>query len=128
MFSPAQPTNDFSWSSAALTASILVVSLLLSAFILWRRYRSRRLLMQRVAELEALSAAGRAIVTAELDVTALSELIAQEAGRVIDNSTFQVGLFEEALYHILFWTVNGERQETPRTFDLSENRDRKSVV
>ena len=98
MFSPAlQPTNNFSWSSLSLTISILVVSLLLSAFILWRRYRSRRLLLRRVAELETLSAAGRAIVTAELDVAALSQLIAREAGQVIDNSTFQVGLFEEEL-------------------------------
>ena len=123
MFSPAmQPTNNFSWSSVSLTLSILVVSLLLSAFVLWRRYRSRRLLLQRIAELEALSAAGRAIVTAELDVAALSRLIAREAGQVIDNSTFQVGLFEEELYHILYWTIDGQEQETPRTFDLRENR------
>ena len=123
MFSPAlQPTNDFSWSSLSLTLSILLISLLLSALILWRRYRSRRLLLQRIAELEALSAAGRAIVTAELDVAALSQLIAREAGQVIDNSTFQVSLFEEELYHILYWTIDGQEQETPRTFDLRENK------
>ena len=123
MFSPAlQPTNDFSWSSLSLTLSILLISLLLSALILWRRYRSRRLLLQRIAELEALSAAGRAIVTAELDVAALSQLIAREAGQVIDNSTFQVSLFEEDLYHILYWTIDGQEQETPRTFDLRENK------
>ncbi|HEX6384530.1 MAG TPA: GAF domain-containing protein, partial [Anaerolineae bacterium] len=122
MFSlAAQPTSDFPWSSLSLTVSILIVSLLLSAYVLWRRYRSRRFLVQRIAELEALSAAGRAIVTAELDVGALSELIAREAGRVIDNSTFQVGLFEDGLYHILFWSINGQEQETPRTFDLREN-------
>ena len=122
MFSPAlQTTNNFSWSSLSLTISILVVSLLLSAFILWRRYRSRRLLLRRVAELETLSAAGRAIVTAELDVAALSQLIAREAGQVIDNSTFQVGLFEEELYHILYWTIDGQEQEMPRTFDLRKN-------
>lgn len=112
-------TNGLTWPT--LSFAVLVASLLLSAYILYRRYRSRQLLMQRVMELEALSAAGRAIVVAELDVAALSELIAGEAGHVIDNSTFQVGLFEENLYHILFWQINGRIQPTPQTFDLSEN-------
>ncbi len=99
---------------------ILLAALLLSAFILWRRYRSRRLLMQRVAELERLRSAGQAIVASRLDVTALCELIANESGRVIDNNTFQVGLFDGDLYKILFWRINGRLQSTPRTFDLSE--------
>ena len=94
-------------------------ALLLAGYILLRRYRSRQLLLQRIAELEALSDAGRALVAAQLDVAALAELIAHEAGQVIDNRTFQVGLFEESDYHILFWKVQGVRQETPQIFDLS---------
>jgi serine phosphatase RsbU (regulator of sigma subunit)/putative methionine-R-sulfoxide reductase with GAF domain len=94
---------------------------MLIGVILWRRYHSRRLLLQRVAELETLSAAGRAIVAAELDVEALCQLIRLESGRIIDNSTFQVGLFDGPLYRILSWTVNGRAQGTPQIFDLSHD-------
>ncbi len=111
-------TRGLSWTS--ISFAILVAALLLSSYILWRRYRSRRALMQRVTELEILSAAGRAIVAAELDVTALCELIAEESGQVIDNSTFQVGLFENDRYHILFWRINGRLQNTPQIFNLSD--------
>lgn len=117
---PAQtwlPLNGLSWPSISFV--ILTVALLLSAYILWRRYQSRHTLMQRVAELEALSGAGRALVESELDEIALCELIAAEAGKIIDNTTFQVGIFDDDLYQILFWQINGERQETPQTFDLS---------
>lgn len=113
-----QLTGGLSWPS--ISFAVLVGALLLTGFILLRRYRSRQLLMQRVAELEALSDAGRALVAAQLDVNALAELIANEAGKVIDNTTFQVGLFEETDYHILYWKIRGERQNTPQTFDLSE--------
>lgn len=76
--------------------------------------------MQRVTELEALSGAGRAMVAAELDLVSLCGLIARECGQVIDNRTFQIGLFDDEFYEILFWTIDGEPQETPITFDLSE--------
>ena len=77
--------------------------------------------MQRVAELELLSATGRALVTSELDASALCELIAQEAGSLLDNQTFQVGLFDHTFYQILYWTIDGRPQETPQTFDLNED-------
>ena len=98
-----QLAGGLSWPS--ISFALLVAALVASAYILLRRYRSRRLLMQRVVELEALSDAGRALVAAQLDVDALAELIAQEAGQVIDNRTFQVGLFEETDYHILFLSL-----------------------
>jgi GAF domain-containing protein len=110
--------DGLSWPS--ISFALLVGALVLSAYILLRRYRSRQLLIQRVAELEALSDAGRALVAAQLDVEALAELIANEAGQVIDNRTFQVGLFEENDYHILYWKIRGVRQETPQTFNLQE--------
>ncbi len=110
--------DGLSWPS--ISFALLIGALTLSAYILLRRYRSRQLLIQRVAELEALSDAGRALVAAQLDVDALAELIANEAGQVIDSNTFQVGLFEENDYHILYWKIRGVRQETPQTFDLNE--------
>lgn len=113
-----QLANSLSWPT--ISFALLLGSLALSSYILWRRYLSRRMLMQRVTELEDLSAAGRAIVASELDVKALCALIAQEAGKVIDNQTFQVGVFEGDYYEILFWTINGRQQPTPNTFDLSE--------
>jgi serine phosphatase RsbU (regulator of sigma subunit)/putative methionine-R-sulfoxide reductase with GAF domain len=106
-------------STLTLSFIILVTALLAAGVILLRRFRSRRQLLQRVAELEALSEAGRALVVAELDVEALCALIADESGKVIDNSTFQVGLFENDLYKIMFWSINNQLQQTPRTFDIS---------
>ncbi|MFZ1397592.1 MAG: SpoIIE family protein phosphatase [Candidatus Promineifilaceae bacterium] len=113
-----QTLDGLSWPS--ISFALLVGALALSTYILLRRYRSRQLLIQRIAELEALSDAGRSLVAAQMDVDALAELIANEAGQVIDNRTFQVGLFEENEYHILYWKIRGMRQATPQTFDLSE--------
>ncbi|HSH05003.1 MAG TPA: SpoIIE family protein phosphatase, partial [Anaerolineae bacterium] len=52
----------------------------------------------------------------------LCELIAQEAGRIIDNSTFQVGLYHQADYIIQFMQIDGRRVPTPRHFDISEKQ------
>jgi GAF domain-containing protein len=98
------------------------VAIVLAA-IFARRRRSRRELVKRVAELEALSAAGRAIVAAELDVDALCNLIAEQAGQVIDNRTFQVGLFDEGYYDIRYWTIDGRPQPVPQCFDLAAPHD-----
>ncbi|MCA9959491.1 MAG: GAF domain-containing protein, partial [Anaerolineales bacterium] len=118
-----QLSDGLSWPS--ISFAILVASLFFASYILWRRYLSRRMLMERVTELELLSAAGREIVASELDVAALCELIAQEANKVIDNKTFQVGLFSGNFYKILFWTINGRQQETPQLFELD---DRPGIV
>jgi serine phosphatase RsbU (regulator of sigma subunit)/putative methionine-R-sulfoxide reductase with GAF domain len=106
----------------SVSFTILLAALALSAFILWRRYQSRRRLIERVAEMEALSNAGRAIVVAQLDVSALSELIAREAGKIIDNRTFQIGLFEDNRYHIIYWTIDNKQKQTDQPFDLSDRR------
>ncbi len=108
-------------STLNLSLIVLIIALAVSSYVLWRRYQSRRLLIQRVSELEALSEAGGSLVAADLDVEALCALIATEAGKVIDNSTFQVGLFEHDLYQIMFWCINNQLQETPRIFDISVN-------
>ncbi|MFO7536633.1 MAG: SpoIIE family protein phosphatase [Chloroflexota bacterium] len=110
--------DGLSWPS--ISFAVLVAALLVSTYVLGRRLRSRRLLVQRVRELEALSTAGRALVASELDMYALCGLIAQEASKVIDNRTFQVGLFEDHFYHIIYWTIDGLEQPTPHTFDLSQ--------
>ncbi len=112
------PTDDRGLLIVALVVATLVVTTVVIVAIAMRRRRSRRLLMERVAELEALSAAGRALVAAELDLDALCGLIAEQAGQVIDNRTFQVGLFDEGYYEIHYWTIDGEPQPVPQSFDL----------
>ena len=96
-----------------VTFPILIIALFLSAYILWRRYRSRRRLVARVAELETLSAAGRAIVASELNISALCKLVAQQAGAFIDTSNFHIGLFDNQLYRVHYWTVAGQSQDLP---------------
>lgn len=115
------PPQLLGMTTSTLAWLILFAALILSAAILYRRYQSRRILVQRVAELEALATAGRSIVGAELDLEALSKLIAIESGLVIDNSTFQVGIFDGSFYKILYWTIEGDQQPVPQSFDLSEN-------
>ena len=101
-----------------ITGTLAAVASVLAAIYI-RRRRKRRLLVERVAELEALSAAGRALLAAELDVDALCNLIAEQAGQVIDNSTFQVGLFEDNFYEIRYWRIDGQPQPVPQCFDLT---------
>lgn len=112
-----------------LSVSLVIILLLLAIFLVGlllllvrRRYHGRqRKILQRISELEALSDAGRAIVAAQLDITALCELIAAEASKVIDTHTFQIGLFRDDFYHIIFWKVAGERRPA-QTFELGEER------
>lgn len=104
-----------------LLAAFAVAAVLVFVYIL-RRRGTRRALMERVAELEALSAAGRALLAAELDLDALCRLIAEQAGQVIDNRTFQIGLFDEGFYEIRYWTIDGQEQPTPQCFDLGGGR------
>ena len=109
-----------------IIAIVLAVVALVAALLTMRairRRRSRQALVQRVAELEALSSAGRAIVAAELDVDALCHLIAQQAGQVIDNRTFQVGLFDGDFYEIRYWTIDGQHQPVPQCFALDAEHE-----
>ncbi len=105
--------------SMALLAGLAALGLLGLLYVLYWRFRIRDTLLRQVAELEGLSQAGSALVAADLDVDALCELIYRESGQVIDNATFQVGLFEEDRYYIKVWVIDGERQ-TPSAFDLGE--------
>lgn len=102
-------------------AAVLGVVALVGGLFAWRRLGVRPSQKARARELEALGEAGRAIVAAQLNITALCELITEEAGKVIDNSTFQIGLFEDTFYHIYIWVIDGVRQPE-RTFDLSQNK------
>lgn len=103
-----------------ITLTIFVITILAIAYLFWRRYLSHTMLMDRIAELEALRATGAALSAADMDIAALSHRIAVESSHVIDNRTFQIGVFDGDLYRILYWSIDGNEQETPRTFNLAE--------
>ncbi len=98
--------------------SLLALGLLLILFfatllvMVWRQRQRRQLV-----ELEALAQVGRALVEAQLDSTALYELIYQQASRIIDTTTFQLGLLEGNQYRLAVWVRDGQRQ-APTQFDL----------
>jgi serine phosphatase RsbU (regulator of sigma subunit)/putative methionine-R-sulfoxide reductase with GAF domain len=74
-------------AAAGLLAASLAVRR--SALNLQRQRRS-------VRELAQLNEVSRAIIRADLDVVALCELIYREASKVVDTSSFHLGLFETA--------------------------------
>ncbi len=116
--------NDNLALQLLLIGLILFVSGTAALAVIYRRRRqTRRLLQERVAELETLIATGRALVAAELDLDALCHFIAEQAGQVIDNSTFQVGLFNGSYYEIRYWTLDGQPQPVPQCFDLNAPQD-----
>lgn len=101
---------------AIVTQLMLGIFVLVGVLYLIRRNNRRRIrrqLLQQLADLEALQSASNAIVASALDVDALCALIAAECGKVIDNNTFQIGLFEPNSYRVVFWRVNGALRETP---------------
>ncbi len=98
----------------ALVLGLAVVGLLGRR---WVEARSR--LQQQVAELEALSQVGRALVEAELDPAALYELIYDQASTIIDTSTFLLGLLDDGRLEIVVWVREGERQP-PTVFDIGQ--------
>jgi sigma-B regulation protein RsbU (phosphoserine phosphatase) len=74
-------------------------------------------LRERVQELTALNQMGQAVLHAHLDVDAICELIYQQTSRIVDTSTFQLGLFEGDGYNLKVWYREGRRQ-TPARFPL----------
>ncbi len=100
--------------------ALLLIAVAATVALLHWRYRARLQLLQRVNQLEGLRQAGSAIVASELDIDALCALIYQEAGKVIDNTTFQVGLFQDNCYVIKIWYIEGQQQPA-RTFELQPN-------
>jgi len=125
MLATATRQIDGLWgASFSFVIVLLFLALFLAAvliFLMRRRYRrQRRNILRQIQELEALSEAGRALVEAELDIADLCELIATQAGQFTDTDTFQIGLFHEDEYHIVFWKVGGRRR-SPQSFELVED-------
>jgi GAF domain-containing protein len=109
------PTPDL---PVGLYLFILFAALAFAAFILYRRWRSRRELETRLRELARLADLGRSILGAPLDLRGLAALIYQQAGHVVDTTHFQLGLFERDRYRLLVWVIDGFPQ-TPVEFRLT---------
>ena len=92
----------------ALYVFILFAALALAGAVLLRRWQSRRALVARLAELSGFAEVGRAIVGAQLDLGRLAQLVYEQAGKIVDTSIFQLGLFEGDRYRLLIWIVDGQ--------------------
>jgi len=76
----------------------------------WRgRHRGRHSAMAAGSEVDKLAGVGRAILSVQLKVDALCEVVYQESTRIVDTRNFQLGLFDDNAYHIYVWLRDGER-------------------
>lgn len=74
--------------------------------------------MRPAEELRLLNEIASAIVRADLSVQGLCELIYEQSSRVVDTSTFHLGLFEGAYFTLWVFVREGERQP-PLSVQLS---------
>jgi serine phosphatase RsbU (regulator of sigma subunit) len=110
------------YGKLGLTAFLLAAVLLTAmAAVIGRLAEARFTLRERVQELTALNQMGQAVLHAHLDVDPICELIYQQASRIVDTSTFQLGLFEGDGYNLKVWVREGQRQ--PPTLFPSGGRD-----
>ncbi len=65
-------------------------------------------------ELDVLAGVGNAILSVQLKVDALCEVIYQQATRIVDTSNFQIGIFEGSDYVIKVWLRDAERLPAQR--------------
>ncbi|MBI5960011.1 MAG: GAF domain-containing protein [Chloroflexi bacterium] len=65
-------------------------------------------------ELDILAGVGNAILSAQLKVDALCEVIYQQATRIVPTANFQIGLFDNKDYLIKIWLKDAERLPSQR--------------
>jgi GAF domain-containing protein len=83
----------------------------------WRG-RQRGILLARdehtSPELDVLAGVGNAILSVQLKVEALCEVVYQQSTRIVDTRHFQIGLFEGDDYAIKVWLKDAERLPAQR--------------
>lgn len=79
-----------------------------------------RMRQRNLRELELLNEVSRAIIRSALDVDALCDLVYREASKILDTTSFHLGLFEGNRYTLKVQIIDGVRQP-PLSVDLSEN-------
>ena len=96
---------------------MLAVGLLVVSVVVQRLADAHQQLETRVSELSTLADTGRAIVEAQLNVDQLCELIYQQISRIVDTSSFHLGLFQNDNLILKVWVVAGQRLPS-QTFAL----------
>lgn len=99
---------------------IFIVAMLIGAGLLvtglvagyWRGMRRRPL--PKADSLDNLVNVGQAILTAQLDLDALCEIVYQQCTRVIDTRNFHLGLFDGQDYVIKVWIQDSRRMPQQR--------------
>ena len=83
----------------------------------WRgRVRGRAQAETLSPELDVLAGVGNAILSVQLKVDALCEVIYQQVTRIVDTSNFQIGLYDGKDYATKVWLKDAERL-TPQRFE-----------
>ena len=92
-----------------LSVGAMSVGLALGYWRGFRRGKQVALASGGDSDLDKLAGVGRAILGAQLRLDALSEIVYQQASRVVDTRNFQLGLFDGDDYLIKIWVRDGER-------------------
>ncbi|MBM4414144.1 MAG: GAF domain-containing protein [Chloroflexi bacterium] len=99
--------------------SLLCLMLLGGSAVMLQLTINLRKQMASTNELAVLNITSRAIISSELDVDALCELIYREAGKVLDTSSFHLGIFEpNSDRYTLKVRVQDKQRLEPLTVDL----------
>ncbi len=107
-------SNLLPWIALIVVVSLLSIGLFGGglAFGYWRGFRRGREQAAPAAQspdLDKLAGVGRAILSVQLRLDALCEIVYQQASRVVDTRHFQIGLFDGDDYVIKVWVRDGER-------------------
>lgn len=105
----------FPLAGLIVLVSLLSVGALLAGLAVgyWRGYRRAQQQASGAngkGSLDKLAGVGRAILSAELRLDALCEIVYEQAARIMDARHFQLGLFDGDDYLIKIWVRDGERQ------------------
>jgi serine phosphatase RsbU (regulator of sigma subunit)/putative methionine-R-sulfoxide reductase with GAF domain len=106
--------REQSWMAFGLVA----VYLLGTSMVIQQLFSLTQRQQRAAQELVALNEVAQAIVQAELSVEGLCDLIYEQASRVVDTSSFHLGLFEQDRFTLKIHVREGVRQD-PLTVTLA---------
>ncbi len=103
-------SSSFPWIALIIVVSLLTAGLLGAGLAVgyWRGFR-RGQERSESADLDKLAGVGRAILSAQLRLDALCEIVYQQSSRIVDTSNFQLGLFDGDDYLIKVWVRDSQR-------------------
>ncbi|MCC7208441.1 MAG: GAF domain-containing protein, partial [Anaerolineae bacterium] len=99
-----------------LSAGLLALGLIVG-YVRGRRRGAAQAQAPADADLDLIAGVGRAILGAQLRLEALTEIVYQQASKIVDTRNFQLGLFDGDAYLIKVWVRDGERLPDSRFGD-----------